>query len=131
MAEPGILLTAEYGIANEDADRDDDRAFESKDSAIVSSVLLRVSFDHRDNFLEPSSGYHLFGSYKFASEALGGDVNFQKVEGGATYHLPLTASTVLHLGVRSGVIFASENSENDIPFVERFFLGGENSVRGY
>ena len=131
LAEPGILLTAEYGIADEDADRDDDRAFESKDSAIVSSVLLRASFDRRDNFLEPSSGYHLFGSYKFASEALGGDVNFQKVEGGATYHLPLTASTVLHLGVRSGVIFACENSENDIPFVERFFLGGENSVRGY
>lgn len=131
LTTPGVLLTAEYGIADEDADRDDDQSFKSQDSAIVSSVLLRASFDRRNNFLEPSSGYHLFGSYKFASEALGGDVNFQKVEGGATYHLPLTASTVLHLGVRSGVIFSGETSESDIPFVERFFLGGENSVRGY
>lgn len=131
LTTPGVLLTAEYGIADEDADRDDDQSFESQDSAIVSSVLLRASFDRRDNFLEPSSGYHLFGSYKFASEALGGDVNFQKAEGGVTYHLPVTKSTVLHLGVRSGVIFTSENSESDIPFVERFFLGGENSVRGY
>lgn len=131
LTNPGVLLTAEYGFADEDADRDDDRAFESKDSAIVASVLLRASFDRRDNFLEPSSGYHLFGSYKFANESLGGDVNFQKVEGGFTYHLPVTVSTILHLGVRSGMIFSTGDASDDIPFVERFFLGGENSVRGY
>ena len=131
LANPGVLLTAEYGLADEDADRDDDVSFESNDSAIVTSVLLRASFDRRDHFLHPSSGYHLFGEYKIASEVLGGEVDFQKIEGGATYHLPLTQSMVLHVGARAGAIVADGASSEEIPFVERFFLGGENTVRGY
>ena len=131
LTNPGVLLTAEYGFADEDADRDDDRSFESRDSAIVSSLSLSASFDRRDHFLHPSSGYHLFGEYKIASEALGGDVNFQKIEGGGTYHLPVTKSTVLHFGVRTGAILTTGDASDEIPFVERFFLGGENTVRGY
>jgi outer membrane protein assembly factor BamA len=131
LTSPGILLTAEYGLANEDADRDDDELFESNDSAIVASVLLRASFDRRNNFLEPSSGYHIYGSYKFANKALGGSVNFQKLEGGFTYHLPLTRSTILHLGTRVGAIYSADESSSNIPFVERFFNGGEDTVRGY
>ena len=131
LTNPGVLLTAEYRLADEDADRDDEELFASNDSALVASVLLRASFDRRDSFLEPSSGYHLFGSYNVANQALGGDVSFQKVEGGLTYHLPVTASTILHMGVRSGVIFSTGDASDEIPFVERFFLGGENSVRGY
>jgi outer membrane protein assembly factor BamA len=131
LTNPGVLLTAEYGFVDEDADRDDDELFDSKDSAIVSSLVLRASFDRRDNFLKPSSGYHIFGSYKFANQALGGDVDFQKVEGGFAYHLPVTTTTVLHMGVRGGAIFSTGSSSDNIPFVERFFLGGENTVRGY
>jgi outer membrane protein assembly factor BamA len=131
VADPGILVTAEYGFVSEDANRDSSSEFKSKDSATVASVLFRASFDRRNSFLDPSSGYYLFGSYKVANELLGGNVNFQKVEGGATYHLPLTNSTILHLGVRGGAIFTTQNSSENIPFVERFFMGGENSVRGY
>lgn len=98
---------------------------------MVASLLVRASFDRRDNFMEPSSGYHLFGSYKIANQALGGDVNFHKVEGGTSVHFPLTESTVLHLGARSGAIFTTGEASSDIPFVERFFMGGENTVRGY
>lgn len=127
----GILLTAEYGIADEDVDRDDEDLFDSKDSATVASLLLRASFDRRNHFLQPSSGYHLFASYKLANQALGGQVNFQKVEGGMSGHLPLTNSTVLHVGARGGVMYSDGDSSNHIPFVERFFLGGENTVRGY
>jgi outer membrane protein insertion porin family len=45
--------------------------------------------------------------------------------------LPLTDSLVLHLGVRSGAIVTSDENSSNVPFVERFFLGGEDTVRGY
>jgi outer membrane protein assembly factor BamA len=131
LAKPGVLLTAEYGLADEDADRDDNVSFESNDSAIVTSLTLRASFDRQDHFLYPSAGYHLFGEYQIASEWLGGDVDFQKLEGGLSYHHPLTQSLVLHFGARAGAIVASGDSSEEIPFVERFFLGGENTLRGY
>lgn len=131
LAHPGMLLTAEYGFADEDANRDDPLSFESNDTAIVTSVLLRASMDRQDHYLHPSSGYHLYAEYKIASELFGGDVAFQRVEGGATYHLPLTQSLLLHLSVRAGAIVTDGASSEEIPFVERFFLGGESSVRGY
>lgn len=131
LSQPGILLTAEYGFSDEDADRDNDELFDSKDSATVGSVMLRASYDRRDNFLTPSSGYQLFASYKFANQALGGNVDFQKIEVGGSYHLPLTGSMVLHLGLRTGAIVSAGDASDHIPFVERFFMGGEDTVRGY
>ncbi len=131
LPDPGILLSAAYGIADEDVDRDDADLFDSKDSATVASLLLRASLDRRDHFLQPSSGYHLFASYKLANQALGGNVNFQQIEAGMSLHLPLTNSTILHLGARSGLIYSDGDASDHIPFVERFFWGGENTVRGY
>ena len=38
---------------------------------------------------------------------------------------------MLHFGVRTGAILTTGDASDEIPFVERFFLGGENTVRGY
>lgn len=127
----GLRLSAEYRLSQENADRDNSVAFQSEERATVASMSLRVSMDRRDDFLAPTSGYSLFASFKVASELLGGSVDFQKMEAGCSYHFALTESTLIHVGFRGGTLLSSGNAATNIPFNERYFLGGENSVRGY
>jgi len=127
----GLRLAMEYGFFREEADRDDAFSFESEEDATVASVSLTASYDQRDDFLAPRSGYSVYGGLKIANRWLLGSVDFQKLELGGSYHFPLTESTLVHLGLRGGAIITSGAAEQNIPFNERFFPGGENSVRGY
>ena len=131
LAQSGWRLSTEYRLSQETADRDNASGFESQENATVASVVLRASLDRRDDFLAPTSGYSLFASVKVASELLGGNVDFQKLEFGGSYHFSISDSTLVHIGLRGGTIFSSANAATNIPFNERYFLGGENSVRGY
>jgi outer membrane protein assembly complex protein YaeT len=130
-AVAGLRLSAEYGFFREEADREDGSSFESEENATVASLGLRVSYDQRDNFLAPSSGWSVYSELKIANTWLGGSVDFQKLELGGSYHFPLTESTLMHLGLRGGAIYTAGEREQNIPFNERYFIGGENSVRGY
>ena len=127
----GLRLGVEYGFFQEQADRDDEFSFESENDATVASVSFTASYDQRDDILAPRSGYSLYGEFKLANQWLGGSVDFQKLELGGSYHFPISESTLVHLGLRGGTIFTTGDSEQNIPFNERFFPGGENSVRGY
>jgi outer membrane protein assembly factor BamA len=131
LPESGIHLGVEYGFSQENADREDLVSFESEEDAIVASVTFTVTLDQRDDVLAPSSGYSLSGSFKTASEWIGGGVNFQKVEMAGSYHFSLSESLLVHFGLSSGTVFTDGDAADEIPFTERFFLGGENSVRGY
>ena len=131
LTKSDIILTLEYSYARENADRDSVSDFDSNDKARVGSVLGKLSLDRRDNFLAPTSGYMLYSEVNVASKLLGGSVAFQKIEFGASYHTVLIDYVLLHLGFRSGAIFSESDASNDIPFTERFFNGGENTVRGY
>lgn len=127
----GLQLSLEYGLSHEDTDRRLGSSFKSEESATVSSLRLEASLDRRDDFLAPSAGYNVFASFESAHPALGGTVDFQKLELGTSYHFSLTESIIVHVGLRGGTIVSSGPAEDNIPFNERFFLGGENSLRGY
>ncbi|MEO7298273.1 MAG: BamA/TamA family outer membrane protein [Verrucomicrobiota bacterium] len=99
--------------------------------AAVGSVTFDLKHDKRDNPLYPRAGYKLAGSLETASKFLAGDVNFERLDLSASYHLPLTTTTWLHLGLSHGLIFTQGNPRDELPFNKRFFTGGENSVRGY
>lgn len=131
MAESGLRLAVEYRFSKETADRDNAVNFRSEENATVASVVFRASLDRRNDFLAPTSGYSLFASFKTASRSLGGNVDFQKIELGGTYHASISESIIFHAGLRGGTIFTSGDEATNIPFNERYFLGGENSVRGY
>ncbi|MGJ8648877.1 MAG: BamA/OMP85 family outer membrane protein [Opitutaceae bacterium] len=126
-----IQLSLEYRYAREDADRSASSDFSSEDSATIGSFSAKLNLDRRDHFLAPTSGYTIYTEFAIASQFLGGSVGFQKLELGGSYHRALFDSTILHLGIRAGTIFANGDARNNIPFTERFFNGGENSVRGY
>lgn len=126
-----VRFSSEYSYFEQTSDRSLTSDFDSLEAATVASLTLRASMDRRDNFLQPSSGYSLFSSYEWASELLGGSVNYNRIEFGGSYHQPIFDSVLLHVGLRGGLIFSDRISSENIPFSSRFFSGGENSVRGY
>ena len=125
---PGLRASVEYGWFAEQVEGIGTSDLAVGDDAEVASLSLNLTFDRRDNPLAPSSGYDLFGTFKTANRALGGSGDFQRIELGGSFHRPLTEQTIAHVGVRAGILLGEER---DLPFGERFFPGGENSVRGY
>jgi outer membrane protein insertion porin family len=91
----------------------------------VNALILGVIQDTRNDILNPTSGERLSLAGSFAFQVLGGTFQFQKYELDFQHFLPLSAdSTILghaHLGY----------SGTALPIQEQFYLGGQQSLRGY
>ncbi len=87
-------------------------------------------WDNRNNPLVPSKGYRLSSSVRLASRYLGGDDDFLHLNLGGQIFFRLPFGLVLAQGVRydHGIPLGSTNA---LPKVERFFAGGDTTVRGY
>lgn len=96
----------------------------------ISSVIATLSYDRRDDPVEPHSGsYHIAG-VEVASDVLGGDTAFNKYTFESSWYFPLSARSEAAIGFRGG--FAQSLAGfSDLPLSERFFLGGSRGVRGY
>ncbi len=104
---------------------------EGEQSPTVGEFIFDVRHDRRDSPLYPRRGYQLLANVEVATRYLGGDANFERVELGGSYHIPLNDSEWIHLGLRHGVVAADGSASNNLPFVRRFFPGGQDSVRGF
>jgi outer membrane protein insertion porin family len=89
-----------------------------------------LNFDGRDNPLLPRSGLFAAGSVFFAARFLGGQDDFIKTNLRAQLFLPLGKRVVLAQGVRFDHGYPL-GSASVLPKVERFFAGGDVTVRGY
>ncbi len=97
-----------------------------------SSIRPAFVYDSRDNPFEPFRGQRFSASTEVAGGVLGGDAYFVRPE--LTYSLfqPVTqgtTKTVFAMNLAGGVI--SPFGGRDIPRLEQFYLGGENSLRGF
>lgn len=99
--------------------------------AKAASFVIELQRDRLDNPLLPRRGLKLFSKLEFASASLGGNVDYQRLLLGASYHMDLNGGRLLHLGVTHGASFTMGGTTDQLPFNKRFFPGGENSVRGY
>jgi len=120
-----------YGISRETAERRNVMDFLSRDKATVAAVEVTAALDRRNSPLTPSRGYALHAGYEIANEAFGGSVNFHRIRLGGSFHFPLTESLFFHSGLNAGTVFSSGEASENIPFLERFFQGGADTVRGY
>lgn len=96
----------------------------------IGSVFAQLDYDRRDNPISPRSGSFHLASVEFARPILGGDASFTKYQLGTTWYLPLGSGAEFALGLRGGFTRLLIGS-GDLPLSERFFLGGDRTVRGY
>lgn len=104
---------------------------EGAQNPTVGEVILDIRHDRRDNPLYPRRGYQVLANIEVATDNLGGNANFQRVELGGSYHIPVNDSEWIHLGLRHGFVATSGSTSNNLPFTRRFFPGGQDSVRGF
>ncbi|MCP4201380.1 MAG: outer membrane protein assembly factor BamA [bacterium] len=98
----------------------------------VSSLRLSHSFDRRDSRFEPTRGRSYNIGLEYAGDFLGGDTDFIRPRAGFNIYLPVTREglhTVAGLNVEAGYIEAL--GDRPLFSLDRFFLGGENSIRGF
>lgn len=96
----------------------------------ISSVIPAISYDTRDNPFDPKKGVFAGASLKFATFLLLSQTDFLKAQAHASTYARLTGWVVLAVGARGGVAQGLRDTV-ELPLVERFFLGGRNSVRGF
>ena len=96
----------------------------------LSSLLLGVFFDNRDNIYSPTRGFVTGISLENTGGFLMGDKNYVKgFYSGSFYYSPLN-KIVLELKGRAGLGDSYGDTDN-LPIYERFYAGGANTIRGY
>ncbi|MFN7917228.1 MAG: POTRA domain-containing protein [Vicinamibacterales bacterium] len=112
--------------------RDIDRLFPK---VRLSSFLASVVRDTRNDPVDPNSGLYLSANGQLAGRAIGSQVGFLKSF--------FTAQTFRTLPGRRGIVFAAsarlgaavgfpnDSGSRDLPASERFFAGGDTTVRGF
>lgn len=98
----------------------------------ISRMSLILERDTRNNLLTPSRGSNLQAIFEVAGGPFGGDKDYFKLEGRMSQYFPLfeIQNQVLEITARAGV--AKEYGDtDDVPFYEKYFLGGQNTLRGF
>ncbi|MCM8811471.1 MAG: outer membrane protein assembly factor BamA [Candidatus Omnitrophica bacterium] len=97
----------------------------------ISAIRLAYTRDIRDNVFNPTSGYLFSTNAEVAGSVLGGDKDFWRWTGTASYDVePFIDNQVLELRANLGIV--NEYGDSDaVPIFERFFAGGADSIRGY
>jgi len=99
---------------------------QDKDS-IISGVIATLTYDTRNNRMDPSGGRYASGAMEFAG--LGGRT-FQKFTANYRYYSKPFWKFVLRSNLEFGLLSNFMNDDT-VPGSERFILGGIFSLRGY
>jgi len=98
-------------------------------STAVSKVTLSILHDTRDNLIFTTRGSRINLISEIAG--LGGDAEYLKLEARGSQFIPTLewGDQVLSILARAGTIINTGNK--DVPFFDRYFLGGPNTLRGF
>ena len=91
----------------------------------VRSLLIRLGYDTRDDFMEPAGGFLIEATYEKAGDGLGGTLDFERLLVDVRRYIYLTRYENIDLRLRAG------SSAGDLPVQMAFDLGGLGSLRGY
>ena len=95
----------------------------------VSSISTFIYRNTVDSPLTPSKGTLYSIGCKFAGGPLGGEINLVKPTLEWTFYRPIVGRS--SLGLHLEYQFLKSFGGSSVPFWERFYLGGERSLRGY
>jgi outer membrane protein insertion porin family len=96
----------------------------------ISSITPSITLDTRDNPFDPRRGLYAGISLKTASFVLLSETDFFKLVSFASVFKELSRRVVLAASVRGGLAQGLRDT-TDLPLIERFFLGGRSTVRGF
>ena len=98
----------------------------------ISKVGLSLERDTRDKIVSTTSGNRVEFKTEMAGGPIGGDLDFYKLEfrGAQFYPLFEFQEQVLSMYFRAGVV-EPYGDTTQVPFFERFFLGGPYTLRGF
>ena len=125
-----ILTTGQYTIRDTDISDVDIIGKEAEGDYDYASLKFQGTYDTRNDIFFPTSGQRIFASAEQADEVLGGDINLTRLTGGARFFYQLTRSTVIGARYTAGLLIPGRN-QITLPLAERFFNGGENTVRSF
>ncbi|MBF0537633.1 MAG: outer membrane protein assembly factor BamA [Nitrospirae bacterium] len=124
-------LSYEFNLVKTwDVSPDVELSHEDTGTLVISSLVPSVLFDTRNNRSNPTDGFLIGASMKLANALLLSQANFIKLTGNLNYYRETFKGVTLALSLRSGIGQGWLRTV-DLPIVERFFLGGSTSVRGY
>ena len=120
---------------------------EPHNNFLLSSLPTYIEYDKRNNIMNSTKGilarldFAAFSStkrsrtYDSTTKTKGplikSHLNFSKVILQANAYHAFNKNLVLAFKARSGSILVGKNRSQDVSVTEKFFLGGNNSVRGY
>ena len=102
-----------------------------KDPKNISAVSASLNYDSTDNIIKPHNGLRSYLEAEFAG--VGGDVAFLKYSYVNSFYQQLWPRGIMKYRWEARFIQPIwwTSAPRDIPKSERFFIGGENSVRGF
>ncbi len=112
------------------SDLTDPGAQDLLDDVDISSVALSGVFDSRDDPFGPTRGWTLRSWAEYGDAALGSELDYTRLRWSAAHFRELAERLVLALAWRGGTI-EPHGGTGEIPLQERFFNGGENTVRSF
>ncbi|HWR89204.1 MAG TPA: outer membrane protein assembly factor BamA, partial [Dissulfurispiraceae bacterium] len=97
---------------------------------VISGFRPGLLYDNRDNPFTPQKGIFAGLSCKIASKLFLSETEFVKFSAFGNTYVKLSDRFVLALSLRGGLA-TGFGGTTELPIVERFFLGGRTTVRGY
>ncbi len=92
----------------------------------TNSVRLQLIADYREEFFNPQFGVFVLPAVEYAGGVFGGDNDFLRFEIEGRFFLPILKN-ILAQRLRLGVL----HPLNGVAVYEKFYLGGQYSLRGY
>lgn len=96
----------------------------------ISGLKPSIVYDTRDNPVDPRKGVLADISFKITPDVLFSESNFIKIRVSGSIYRALHKRITLALAAFGGLAYGFDDTD-ELPLVERFFLGGRSSVRGY
>lgn len=96
----------------------------------IGSISPSLFYDTRDDPFDPASGSLQGVILKFASGAFFSEVEFVKATFQSSWFFELRKGLVFAVSFRGGAAYGFGGTQ-ELPLIERFFLGGRTTVRGY
>ncbi len=108
-------------------------SFIKEEDLLISKIGLSLTRDTRNSILFPSEGSIVTLRKEFAGGPFGGDADYGRFELQGAKFFPTfdPMDQVLSIVGKTGTLGRFDGKDADVPFFEKFFLGGPYNLRGW